>query len=407
MADTGAQLDLFQMDHVLQAYEGGSVVDNNELYEHVRAAAGVSQQVMEARQPIGASGQHHSVAKRRVRWMQQTARRLGLLERVPERRGAWRLTEEGKRRTGKAAPGVALLAFSTDLGLAIWGSWESVFPRLDEKIVLCLTSPPYPLRKPRAYGNPPIHLYVDFIVKALEPIVRNLADGGSIALNLSNDIFEAGLPSRELYLERLTLALCDTYRLHKMDTLIWSNPSKPPGPVRWASMTRQQLNVSWEPILWLTNNPRNCVSDNRRILEPHSDRHQRLMARGGEHREAVNSDGAYRIHQGSYGRPTDGRIARNVLMHGHRCAEAQACNHFAAEQGLAPHGAPMPLALADKLVRFLSRPDDLVADPFGGRLTTGKAAEQNGRRRICTELIADHLHSALPRFPQAVPGPSF
>lgn len=120
MADTGAQLDLFQMDHVLQAYEGGSVVDNNELYEHVRAAAGVSQQVMEARQPIGASGQHHSVAKRRVRWMQQTARRLGLLERVPERRGAWRLTEEGKRRTGKAAPGVALLAFSTDLGLAIW-----------------------------------------------------------------------------------------------------------------------------------------------------------------------------------------------------------------------------------------------------------------------------------------------
>lgn len=407
MGSAAIQLDLFQMDHVLQAYEDGGPVANGELYEHVRAAAGVPAEVMEARRPIGASGQQHSVAKRRVRWMQQTARRLGLLERVPGQRGAWRLTEEGKRRTGKASPGVALLAFSTDLGLAIWGSWESVFPRLDETISVCLTSPPFPLRKPRAYGNPPIHLYVEFIVKTLEPIVRNLADGGSIALNLSNDIFEQGLPSRDLYLERLTLALCDTYRLHKMDTLIWANLSKAPGPVRWASMTRQQLNVGWEPVLWLTNNPRNCFSDNRRILEPHTDRHRKLMARGGEQREAVNSDGAYRLHRGSYGRQTDGRIPRNVLMHGHRCAESQACNRFAAENGLQPHGAPMPLALADKLVRFLSRPGDLVVDPFGGRLTTGKAAEQNGRRWLCTELIADHLHSALPRFPQAVPGPSF
>lgn len=392
------QLELFTMDTVTRAYAKAGVLDNRALYDQVSADTGVPRDAMDARQPVGADGQKHSLAKRRVRWHQQTLKKLGLIEKVPGKRGTWRLTGEGERKLGEAQPGVALVAFSTELGVAIWGAWESVFPKLDEPIALLLTSPPYPLRKPRAYGNPPESAYVDFICHAMEPIVRNLLPGGSIVINVSQDIFEAGLPSRSLYLERMVLALHDRLGLHLMDRIPWVNLSKAPGPVVWASKSRQQLNVAYEPIYWFTNSPKDCFSDNRRVLEPHSERHQKLMAAGGEQRERVYSDGAYRLHKGSFGKVTEGRIPRNVLHIGHHCADAQKCNRYAKAHGLRPHGAPMPLALAVKLIRFLTRPGQLVADNFAGQLTTGKAAEITGRRWLCTERIGDHLAAGTARF---------
>lgn len=393
-----AQLDLFTMDQVVSAYANSGTLDNKDLYNQVSKSTGVARHVMDARQPIGEQGQQHSVIKRRVRWHQQTLKKLGLVERVPGKRGVWRLTGEGERKLGVAKPGVALVAFSTELGIAIWGSWESVFPKLDEPIALCLTSPPYPLRKPRSYGNPPEHAYVDFICNAMEPIVKHLMPGGSIVLNVSQDIFESGLPSRSLYLERMVLALHDRLGLHLMDRIPWVNLSKAPGPVQWASKSRQQLNVGYEPIYWFTNSPKECFSDNRRILEEHSPRHKKLIAAGGERRDASFSDGAYRLREGSFGNPTEGKIPKNVFQIGHRCAEAQQCNRYAQANGIEAHGAPMPLALADKLVRFLTEPGQLVTDIFAGRLTTGKAAEMNGRRWICTEVIGDHLASGASRF---------
>lgn len=396
-----AQLDLFTMDAVAHAYAAVGELSNAELYDAISESSGTDRAQLDQRAPVGRSGQKHSLLKRRLRWHQQTLKRLGVLERVPGTRGKWRLTAAGEEMLGPAQPGVALVAFCTTLGIAIWASWEDVFPKLDEPIALLLTSPPYPLAKPRAYGNPTAAQFTDFICRAIEPIAKNLLPGGSICLNLGNEIFEPGTPARSLYQERLAIALCDRFGLAKMDALVWHNPSKAPGPVQWASKSRQQLNASYEMVWWFTNDPARCFADNRRILEPHTPKHLALMGRGGEKRDRSNSDGAYRLRSGrSFASPTEGRIARNVMTVGHSDADSRLCNRFARENGLQAHGAPMPLALADKLVRFLSRPGDLVVDPFGGRCTTGKAAEQNGRRWICTERTGDYLQASKVRFHQ-------
>lgn len=392
------QLDLFE--YVAQAYvsSDSGVVDNGELYQSVAHAAGLSEDDLELKVPIGKDGQEHSLLKRKIRWHQQTLKHLGLIERIDGKRGLWRLTREGKHQLRQAEPEVALLAFSTDLGIAIFGSCHRVFPHLNEPIHLVVTSPPYPLRKPRAYGNPPECEYVDFICRALEPIVENLTPGGSIALNVSNDIFLQGSPARSLYLERLTIVLHDRLGLALMDRLVWNNPSKPPGPVQWASKTRNQLNVAWEPILWFTNDPLKVKSDNRRVLEPHSERHIRLIAAGGERREQSFADGAYKVKKGSYGKETLGRIPRNVISMGHSCPDHKQYRKDAAALGLPAHGAPMPIALADFLIRFLSEEGNLVADPFGGRLTTARAAENLGRRWLTTEWILEYIRGAAERF---------
>lgn len=391
------QLKLFTLQHVLDAYADGRVRSNDELYDSIARQTGVPREEIDITSPVGVKGKPHSLAQRRIRWHQQTCRKLGLLERVEGCRGQWRLTGQGKELRGMQTPGVALLAMSTELGIAIWSSWEDVFPRLDAPIACLITSPPFPLRRPRAYGNPDQHVYVDYICRALAPIIRNLLPGGSIALNLSNDIFEEGLPSRSLYLERLTLALSDRFGLHKMDTLIWSS-NKAPGPVLWASKTRQQLNVGYEPILWMTNDPKQCFASNTRVLEPHTHRHVAFVASGGIRTSSVSSDGAYVRRQGAYSRETPGRIPRNVISIPNHCAESRRMNEHAREHGLQAHGAPMPLPLAEFLVKFLSEPDHLCVDPWAGRLTLGRACEKHGRRWLCTERIGDYVASGMTRF---------
>jgi DNA modification methylase len=391
------QLLLFES--VLRCYEASPDVAlaNAALYRAAVDLSGLPRDLLEEKVPVGRSGQCHSLLKREIRWYQQTLKRLNAIEHVDNVRGLWRLTKEGKHRLRRAEEGVALLAFATDLGVAIFGSCRRAFPCLDEPIHLVITSPPFPLRRPRAYGNPP-KAYDDFICQVLEPIVANLVPGGSICIGLSNDIFEPGSPARSLYLERLTIALHDRLGLSLMDRLVWHNASKPPGPVLYASLKRVQLNVAYEPVLWFSNDPHKVRSDNRRVLEAHSDRHLRLMAGGGEHRKAVNADGAYRLHPGSYGKETAGRIPRNVISLGHSCPDHRQYLKDATALGLPANGAPMPLSLASFLIRFLSLPGDLVADPFGGRLTTARAAESLNRRWFSAEWILEFIRVAAQRF---------
>lgn len=392
------QIDLFS--EVLHAYsaECSATLNNTSLYARVADRAGIDLGILRQRVPIGVSGHPYSPIARKIRWHQQTLKHAGILEHVPGERGVWRLTSPAGKDLNRIDAGVAVIGFSTNLGVAILGACESVFAAIDAPITLCLTSPPYPLAKERSYGNPSESEYVDWVCRTLEPVVKNLVRGGSICLNVSNDIFVPGTAARSLYRERLLLALHDRLGLHKMDEFIWHNPSKPPGPVRWASIERTQLNVAWEPIYWLTNDPRSVRSNNRRVLQEHSEKQLRLIRQGGEKREGNFCDGAYRLQHGRFGNETPGKIPRNVLTFGHSCGDQRAYKAAARSQGLPAHGAPMPLALASLLVEFLSEKDDLIVDPFGGSFTTAKAAERLGRRWLSTEVMLEYVVGGATRF---------
>lgn len=395
------QLDLFS--EVIHSYSADceGVLRNDELYRRVANRMALPEGALQERTPIGAAQQLHNVITRKIRWYQQTLKQAGILERVDGERGVWRLTQPASSELNRINPGVSVIGFSTDLGVAILGSCESVFSAIDAPITLCLTSPPYCLSKARKYGNPPESEYVDFVCRSLEGIVRNLVDGGSIALNVSQDIYISGSPARSMYVERLLLALHDRLSLSLMDRLVWHNPSRPPGPVQWASINRVQLNQSWEPVFWLTNNPLKVRSNNRRVLQEHTDRHLKLIKQGGEQRDGVFSDGAYRLKPGRFGNPTAGRIPRNVLSYSHTCSSQKEYKRQARAQGLVAHGAPMPLNLASFLVDFLSEPDDVVIDPFAGSFSTAVAAERLGRRWIGVDVMLEYVAGAANRFRDA------
>lgn len=393
------QLDLFA---AVGAAFGRSpdYLSNADLYRAVEAHAGVD---LSACRPIGVDAIERSPGKRAVRWVQQTLKHMGLVERLPHERGAWRVTEAGRKRLTPATPGRVMIACSTDLGIALWARHEDVFRGLSETVHLVLTSPPYPIAKPRSYGGPTVSQYTDFVCESLEPLVRQLAPGGSIALNIANDVFERGSPARSLYRERLVIALHERLGLWKMDELIWHNPCRPPGPVQWASLQRVQLNATYEPVLWMTNDPHQVRSRNSRVLLPHSAQHRRLLERGGEARSTSHGDGAWRLRAGrSFSQMTSGTIPRNVITMPHTCIEKTRLSAYAREIGLPVHGATMPQGLAEFLIGFLTAPGDLVVDHFGGWFTTAAAAQNLGRRWITTEQMGEYAWLGARRLDEAL-----
>lgn len=380
------------LDHalgaVLAVYQQRGEVANDDLYQAVKEPLGLSADDLTRRVAVGRSGQRHNLARRRLRWVQQTLKHMNVLERV--QRGVWRLRGDDARELTPAADGMVILGFSTSLGLALWGSCEAL-ASLEEPIALLLTSPPYPVAKGRRYGKLAAGDMVDFVCRSIEPLIGKLLPGASLVLNVSQDIFEPLSPARSTYVEELTLAICRRFGLHLMDRIVWESP-KAPGPVQWASKTRQQLNVAWEPCLWFTNDPLRCFADNRRVLQPHSDKHLRFLQQGGERRNAVFQDGAHRLRAGrSFANLTPGSIPRNVLHVAQNDAEVRRLRENVRLAQLPVHGALMPLKLAKFLVQFLTRENDLVCDPFGGWATTARAAEETGRRWVITERFAEYV----------------
>lgn len=396
--ESAPQMDLFSC--VAEAYKQSPdrPLSNDRLYELVAQKAGISMSELNAREPVGTSGQMHSLKARELRWHQQTLKHMGVIERVPGQRGVWALTDKAKNDLHPPKPGVKLLGFSTELGCAVWGYSQDVLQNLDTPITLAITSTPYPLRKQRAYGNPTAADFVDFICEILEPVVDKLSDDGSLVLNLSNDCFEPGSPQRSTYLERVTIAMEDRLGLSLMERFVWSVKNKVPGPIQWASKKRTHVHTGWEPILWFAKDPHRVKSCNQRVLQPHTSQHLKLMAKGGESRQSAYGDGAYRLKPGSYGRITEGAIPRNVIELSHNCDVGRAHRKVVDRLGLPQHGAGFPLALPSFLVRFLTEPDDLVVDFCAGRSMTGLAAQLLGRRWLCVEAMLEYIRSGAELF---------
>jgi site-specific DNA-methyltransferase (cytosine-N4-specific) len=92
-----------------------------------------------------------------------------------------------------------------------------------------------------------------------------------------------------------------------------------------------------------------------------------------------------------------GSIPPNVLEFSNTESNSQylrACK----ERGIKPHPARFPIYLPDFFIRFLTKPGELVLDPFAGSNVTGEAAERLGRKWIAVEIDEDYAKGSALRF---------
>jgi DNA modification methylase len=74
------------------------------------------------------------------------------------------------------------------------------------------------------------------------------------------------------------------------------------------------------------------------------------------------------------------------------------------EAGIAIHPARFPPALPGFFIKLLTDPGDLVADPFAGSNTTGKVAENFGRRWLGMDLVQQYMEASKARFDVTLTG---
>lgn len=283
-------------------------------------------------------------------------------------------------------------AYETSLGAAYCADSLEILGALPSQSVnLVVTSPPYALEFKKEYGNEAKDRYVAWFLPFAREIRRILVDDGSFVLNIGGS-YNKGTPTRSLYHFRLLLELCDTIGFHLAQEAFWYNPAKVPAPAEWCNVRRIRVKDSVEYIWWLSRSPWPKAS-NREVLIPYSADMERLIRRG---LRAKTRPSGWKV-TAKWGKDNGGSIPSNLLERGNNesnSAYIRAC----AEHGLQPHPARYPAALPEWWTRFLTNPNDIVLDPFAGSNTTGRVAEDLGRRWISIEMDSEYVKSSALRF---------
>ena len=284
-------------------------------------------------------------------------------------------------------------AYLTPLGRCYHADALDVLPRLAaDSVSLAFTSPPFALRRKKAYGNVSPAEYVDWLWPFAAAIHRALRPDGSFVLDLGG-AWNRGTGTRSLYQYELVLRLSKIF--HLAQEFYWYNPSKLPTPAEWVTIRRTRCKDAVN-MLWWFSKTAEPQADNRRVLRPYSRSMKRLLRDG---YEVAKRPSQHEISP-HFRRDNGGAIPPNLLEIPNTRSNDDYFRRCRAA-GLPIHPARFPPALPEFFVRFLTQPGQLVLDPFAGSNVTGQVAEGLGRRWVAVEVNGDYVAGSRLRFDAA------
>jgi DNA modification methylase len=299
--------------------------------------------------------------------------------------------------TSSAVP--ECLAYSTALGFCLKGKadellhFSEIVDPIERHVDLIFTSPPFPLNRKKKYGNFKGDAYIEWLSGFADIFRKLLKPRGSIVIELGN-AWEPGKPSMSTLALKALLALLDRGNFTLCQQLIWYNPARLPTPAQWVNVERIRLKDAYTHLWWMSKTDR-PLADNRQVLTEYSKDMKGLLEK--QRYNSGRRPSQHKIGAKSFLKNNRGAIPSNVITmaNTHSNSEYQA---YCREYDLQPHPARMPSGLAEFFIKFLTRPDMLVLDPFGGSNTTGAAAEKLGRRWISIEPNDDYIAGSRGRF---------
>jgi site-specific DNA-methyltransferase (cytosine-N4-specific) len=283
-------------------------------------------------------------------------------------------------------------AYATKLGACYHGDALDLLRTLKTNSVsLVLTSPPFALRRQKAYGNVTPAEYGDWFAPFAEEIYRVLRADGSFVFELGG-AWNRGSGTRSLYQYDLIVRLAREFGFHLAQEFYWYNPSKLPTPAEWVTIRRTRVKDAVNMLWWLskTESPE---ADNRRVLKPYSRSMKRLLRDG---YDVAMRPSQHEISK-HFRRHNGGAIPPNLLEVPNTRSSDEYFKRCRAA-GLPIHPARFPTPVPEFFVRFLTVPGQLVVDPFAGSNVTGHVAEKLGRRWLATEINADYVAGSRLRF---------
>lgn len=308
-------------------------------------------------------------------------------------------TKRTRNRARSSAPRSPVLRYATARGQMYQGTIESLLDSsigraLRGKVQLIFTSPPYPLNRKKKYGNLTGKDYVAWLSGLAPRLSPLLKPTGSLVMELGNS-WTPGSPTMSTLALEAFLAFKERGNLHLCQQFVCHNPARLPSPVQWVNRERIRVKDSYTNVWWLSPSER-PMADNRKVLTEYSPRMLQLL-RNGQYNHGKRPS-QHDIGSTSFLRDNGGAIPSNVLTIPNTASNDRYLR-YCREKGLTPHPARMPPSLPEFFIRFLTKPRNLVLDPFSGSNCTGATAETLKRRWIGIEPRADYIECSLGRFP--------
>ena len=290
------------------------------------------------------------------------------------------------------------IVYKTDLGNCVLGRAEDVLAskigdQLEKQVDLIFTSPPFPLNTKKRYGNLKGEEYVKWLAGMAKPFRALLKPKGSIVLELGN-AWEKGKPAMSTLALKALLAFLEAGEFTLCQQFVWNNPAKLPSPAQWVNVERIRLKDAYTHLWWMsiTDRPH---ADNRQVLTEYSESMKQLLSRQSYNTGKRPSE--HHIGKKSFLTNHGGAIPSNVITVSNTQSNTDYML-FCREKKLQLHPARMPPQLAEFFIKFLTKPNMLVVDPFGGSNTTGAAAEKLKRRWAVFEPNETYALGSIGRF---------
>ena len=265
---------------------------------------------------------------------------------------------------------------------------------LEGKVNLVFTSPPFPLGKPKKYGNLTGDEYLKWLSDLAPRLAKLLAEDGSIVIEIGN-AWEPGEPTMSTLPLRALLAMQESADLKLCQQFICHNPARLPTPTEWVNKQRIRVKDSYTHVWWMSRTAR-PKADNREVLIEYSPSMKRLL-----NTQKYNSGerpSGHKIGETSFLADNGGAIPASVLTYTNTSAATEYRDYCRAH-GITPHPAQMQPELAEFFIKMLTKAEDIVFDPFGGSNTTGAVAESLGRQWVTVEALEDYVQGSRGRFP--------
>lgn len=290
------------------------------------------------------------------------------------------------------------LFYTTNRGMMYLGNCEQIIPKYirSEKgrnIDLIFTSPPFPLNRAKRYGNMTGEEYLKWFSNLAPLFCDILADNGSIVIEIGN-AWEKGMPVHSTLPIETLLKFREKGHLYLCQEFIHYNPSALPAPIEWVNKRRVRVKDAFTRIWWLSKTP-NPKADNKQVLEQYSKQMQKLIKKksynaGRRPSEHVIGDNSFTLNNG-------GAIPANVIIAANTTSKGSYFS-YCKEKKLDIHPARMPREVPEFFIKFLTKENDLILDPFAGSNMTGAVAEQLNRNWIGIEINEVYASGSKGRF---------
>lgn len=285
--------------------------------------------------------------------------------------------------------------YKTDLGYAYVGDALNYLAEIEDSTIdLVMTSPPFALRRQKAYGNVEESEYVNWIKPFGKEVFRVLKDSGSFVLDLGG-AYKSGKPSRSLYNFRVLMCLCDDVGFQLAEDFYWFNPAKLPSPIEWVNKRKIRAKDAVNTVWWFSKTewPK---ADVRNVLVPYSDRMKKLISDPENFYSPQKRPSGHDIGA-NFGKDNGGAIPSNLLSIPNTDSNSSYLR-LCKELGLERHPARFPEDLPMFFIKMLTDAGDTVIDIFAGSNTTGSVAEKLGRKWIAFDTSQEYLKTSILRF---------